>query len=58
MLRCDLELTAYVVFAKFCEKFIIRIIYKIIVSYPASHKDLFYSGNTAELSEKLKVILV
>ena len=51
MLRCNFELTAYMIFAKFIEKFIIVfVVNKIVKSYSGAYKHFFYTGYVAKLA--------
>lgn len=50
MLRCDLELTAYVILQKLPKKRIVLIRHNIVVSQSRTDKNLLYSVERAELS--------
>ena len=58
MLRRDLQLAADVVFAKLAEKFLIRIIEKIIISDSRTNKNSLYALDPSKLSKKLKIVAV
>ena len=59
MLRCNLELTAYMIFAKFIEKIVVVfVVNKIVKSYSGAYKHFFYTGYVAKLAQKRKIFTV